>query len=91
MPERLAVNLMDIQVSHRIERLPPYMLGKLKQLTYDRRKAGHDVIDLIMGNPSDPTPQIIVDKLREASQDTRNQRYSASAGIFNHRREVARK
>ncbi len=82
---------MDIKVAHRIERLPPYMLGRIKQLTYEKRKAGLDVIDLNMGNPSDPTPQVVVDKLREASQDLRNQRYSASAGIYNLRREVARK
>jgi alanine-synthesizing transaminase len=82
---------MDIRVAHRIERLPPYMLGRIKQLTYEKRKAGHDVIDLNMGNPSDPTPAVVVDKLREASMDARNQRYSASAGIYNLRREMARK
>ena len=58
---------------------------------YEKRKLGHDVIDLNMGNPSDPTPQVIVDKIREAASDPRNQRYSASAGIFNLRREMARK
>jgi len=82
---------MKIRVANRIERLPPYMLGRLKQLTYEKRTAGFDVIDLNMGNPNDPTPQPIVDKLMEAVRDTRNQRYSASAGVYNLRREVARK
>jgi len=82
---------MDIPVANRIERLPPYMLGQIKQLTYERRKSGLDVIDLNMGNPSDPTPDIIVQKLREAAQDPRNQRYSASKGVYNLRRELARK
>lgn len=82
---------MKIDVAHRITRLPPYMLGRLKQLTYEKRKAGYDVIDLNMGNPNDPTPPAIVEKLAEAAQDLRNQRYSASAGIYNLRREVARK
>ncbi len=82
---------MDIRVAHRIERLPPYMLGRIKQLTYEKRKAGHDVIDLNMGNPSDPTPAAVVEKLQEACADPRNQRYSASAGIYNLRREMARK
>jgi len=67
------------------------MLGRLKQLTYDKRKAGYDVIDLNMGNPNDPTPPAIVEKLAEASADLRNQRYSASKGVYNLRREVARK
>ncbi len=82
---------MPIHVANRIERLPPYMLGRLKQLTYEKRKAGADVIDLNMGNPNDPTPAPIVDKLAEAAADLRNQRYSASAGVYNLRREVARK
>lgn len=82
---------MDINPSDRIKRLPPYMLGKLKQMTYEKRVAGADVIDLNMGNPNDPTPPAIVEKLQEASADLRNQRYSASKGVFNLRREVARK
>ena len=76
--------------SKRIDRLPPYMFGKLKQLTYERRTQGIDVIDLGMGNPNDPTPQPIVDKLCQAAQDPRNHRYSASKGIFNLRREICR-
>ena len=79
---------MDL-LSKRLHRLPPYMLGKLKQLTHERRRQGIDVIDLGMGNPSEPTPQHIVDKLCEAAQETRHHRYSISRGIFNLRREIA--
>ncbi len=75
--------------SKRLNRLPPYMLGKLKQLTYERRQQGVDVIDLGMGNPNQPTPKHIVDKLCEAAQEERHHRYSASRGIFNLRREIA--
>lgn len=82
---------MKIAVAHRVERLPPYMLGRLKQLTYTKRQGGADVIDLNMGNPNDPTPPAIVAKLAEAAADLRNQRYSASAGVYNLRREVSRK
>lgn len=65
------------------------MLGKLKQLTHERRQLGIDIIDLGMGNPNQPTPQPIIDKLTEAAQELRNHRYSASRGIFNLRREVS--
>jgi alanine-synthesizing transaminase len=82
---------MDIQVASRIERLPPYVLGRLKQLIYDRRKAGADVIDLNMGNPSDPPPDAVVEKIREAVLDPRNSRYSVSAGVRNLRRDMALK
>ena len=38
--------------SKRLDRLPPYMFGKLKQLTYERRTQGIDIIDLGMGTPN---------------------------------------
>ena len=75
--------------SKRLNRLPPYMFGKLKQLTHERRQQGIDIIDLGMGNPNQPTPQPIIDKLAEAAQEMRNHRYSASRGIYNFRREVS--
>jgi len=82
---------MQIELAHRVERLPPYILGKLKHLIYQRRKAGADVIDLNMGNPADPPPDAVVDKLREAVLDPRNSRYSVSAGLYNLRRDMALK
>jgi len=82
---------MDIQLANRIERLPPYVLGKLKQLIYDHRRAGADVIDMNMGNPSDAPPDPVVEKIREAVLDPRNSRYSVSAGVRNLRRDMADK
>ena len=82
---------MKIQPANRIERLPPYVLGRLKQLIYDHRRAGKDVIDLNMGNPSDPPPDAVVDKIRDAVLDPRNSRYSVSRGLYNLRRDLALK
>jgi alanine-synthesizing transaminase len=80
-----------IEPAQRVKRLPPYLFGKLNALKLAKRQQQIDIIDLGMGNPSDPTPQVIIDKLCEAVQDPRNQRYSASRGIFNLRKEVALK
>lgn len=77
--------------SERIKRLPPYLFGRLNALKLKKRRAGIDIIDLGMGNPMDGAPQQVVDKLLEASADPRNHRYSASKGIYNLRREMARK
>lgn len=82
---------MQIKPASRIERLPPYILAKLKNMVYERRKAGADVIDMNMGNPSDPPPAPVVDKLREAVLETKNSRYSVSAGVYNLRKEMALK
>ncbi len=78
-----------IEPAQRITRLPPYLFGRLNALKLSMRQQGADIIDLGMGNPSDPAPQIVVDKLCEAAQDPRNHRYSASKGIKNLRKEVA--
>lgn len=79
-----------IEVATRVKRLPPYLFGRLNQLKYEKRSQGIDIIDLGMGNPNDPTPEPIVEKLCEAVLEPRNHRYSTSAiGIFNLRKEVA--
>src|SRR4028118_1216643 len=80
-----------IDVSSRIARLPPYLFGRINKMKYDKRVAGVDIIDLGMGNPTDPTPANVVEKLAEAATDPRNHRYSASNGIAGIRREVAKK
>ncbi len=78
-----------IEPAQRIKRLPPYLFGRLNALKLAKRQAGADIIDLGMGNPSDPTPKIVIDKLCEAAQDPRNHRYSASRGIKGLRKEIA--
>jgi alanine-synthesizing transaminase len=75
--------------SARMHRLPPYLFGRINALKHSLRQKDVDIIDLGMGNPNDPTPDLIVEKLREAAGDKRNQRYSASQGVFNLRRELA--
>ncbi len=65
----------------RLDRLPPYVFATVNKIKMDARHAGEDIIDLGMGNPDIGTPQHIVDKLVEASQNPRNHRYSASMGI----------
>src|SRR5271170_4119215 len=81
----------NIEVSPRIKRLPPYLFARINALKAAKRRAGHDVIDLGMGNPIDPSPDFVVDKLAEAAKDARNHRYSVSVGLYNLRREIALK
>ena len=64
-----------------IRRLPPYVFNVVNEYKTKARAEGEDIIDLGMGNPDQPTPAHIVDKLIEAASNPRNHRYSASAGI----------
>jgi alanine-synthesizing transaminase len=73
----------------RIPGLPPYVFTIIDTLKVEARRAGRDVVDLGFGNPDLPSPQIAVDKLAEAAQNTRNHRYSASRGIPKLRQAVA--
>jgi alanine-synthesizing transaminase len=80
-----------VQVAERVTRLPPYLFGRINGMLYNKRRAGEDVIDLGMGNPSDPPPEIVIEKLAEAARDIDNHGYSKNIGISNLRREVAGK
>lgn len=74
---------------HRIKRLPPYVFAEVNAMKARARAAGEDIIDLGMGNPDQPTPQHIVDKLCEAVQNPKTHRYSNSRGIPGLRRAHA--
>ena len=80
-----------VEVANRVKRLPPYMFGRINTLLYNKRRAGDDVIDLGMGNPTGPPEDLVIAKLAEAARDPRNHGYSKSNGIDNLRREVASK
>jgi alanine-synthesizing transaminase len=72
----------------RIERFPPYVFSIVNDLKMAARRNGEDVIDLGMGNPDIPTPEPVVEKLKEAVDNPRNHRYSASKGIPKLRRAI---
>jgi alanine-synthesizing transaminase len=84
------MNKPEIHVAGRIHRLPPYLFAQINNAKVAKRHAGVDIIDLGMGNPTDPTPDVVVEKLREAALDPRNHRYSVSIGIPNLRLECAK-
>ena len=72
----------------RIDRLPPYVFSITGDLKQKARAAGEDIIDFGMGNPDQPTPQHIVDKLIETAQRGDTHRYSQSKGIPRLRRAI---
>jgi alanine-synthesizing transaminase len=65
----------------RIERLPPYVFNITGELKMAARRRGEDIIDMSMGNPDQPTPQHITDKLVEAALRENTHGYSISKGI----------
>jgi alanine-synthesizing transaminase len=72
----------------RIKRLPPYVFNIVGDLKRAARASGEDIIDFGMGNPDQPTPRHIVDKLVEVAQRDDTHRYSVSKGIPRLRRAI---
>ncbi len=66
----------------RIKRLPPYVFNAIGELCLKARRQGEDIIDFGMGNPDEPTPPHIVQKLIEAASKEPNHRYSVSRGVY---------
>lgn len=72
----------------RIKRLPPYVFNIVNDLKMQARRAGEDIVDFGMGNPDQPTPPHILDKLVEAAKRSDTHRYSVSRGIPRLRRAI---
>ncbi|MBC6414102.1 MAG: alanine transaminase [Chromatiales bacterium] len=72
---------MSTEQFYRIQRLPPYVFNIVNELKQAARGRGEDVIDLGMGNPDQPAPQHVINKLIETCQRKDTHRYSMSKGI----------
>jgi alanine-synthesizing transaminase len=72
----------------RVNQLPPYVFDEIGTLKAAARKAGEDIIDFGMGNPDQPTPDDIVEKLRESVLKPSTHRYSQSKGIPRLRKSI---
>ncbi len=73
---------------HRISRLPPYVFNIVNELKAKARSEGEDIIDFGMGNPDQPTPTHIVNKMVEAATRQDTHRYSVSRGVPRLRRAI---
>ncbi|MGH7771928.1 MAG: aminotransferase class I/II-fold pyridoxal phosphate-dependent enzyme [Candidatus Binatia bacterium] len=73
----------------RIKRLPPYVFNIINDLKQEARKRGEDIVDFGMGNPDQPAPSHVVNKLIEAAKKPHNHRYSASRGVYKLRLAIA--
>src|SRR4051794_11883927 len=78
----------QVNVADRVKRLPPYLFGKINALKLAKRRAGIDVLDLGMGNPTDVPDPAVVAKLCEAVRDDKSHRYPMASGLPHLRREV---
>jgi alanine-synthesizing transaminase len=74
---------------YRMKRMPPYVIAEVNAMRHAARLEGQDIIDLGMGNPDQPPPQHVIDKLCEVAAKPDAHGYSQSKGIPGLRRAQA--
>lgn len=75
-------------IARRIAELPPYLFARLDALRAEKAATGVDVIPVSIGDPDLPTPEPVVERLREAAGNPAYHRYNETA-IPQFRRAIA--
>ena len=60
---------MEVQVTERLSKLPPYLFADLRRKIAAARDKGMEIINLGIGDPDSPTPDPVIDELCRAARD----------------------
>jgi len=77
-------------LANRFASLPPYPFAELDRLKQKELAKGVDIIDVGIGDPDQPTPNHIIDRLNEAAKDPKNHTYPSYVGLKKFREAVGR-
>ncbi len=80
-----------MQISDKLNKIPPYLFMELRNKIAKARAEGIDVISLAIGDPVDPTPEPIIDELCKQAYIPENHRYPTDEekGMLAFRQSVA--
>lgn len=78
-----------MKLAKRIDNLPPYLFAEIDKRVAEKKARGVDVISLGIGDPVEPTPKNIIDKLAEEAENAANHRYPSYFGMPAFRRSIA--
>ena len=67
--------------SKKINTLPPYLFLEIDKAKRKARQEGRNIIDLGVGDPDQPTPAHIIEKLYQAARDPLTHRYALDQGL----------
>lgn len=67
-----------MQRAKRLDLIPPYLFGEIARAKAQALSEGRDLIDLGIGDPDQPTPAPIIDKLCDLARDPETHRYDES-------------
>ncbi|MBU3958711.1 MAG: LL-diaminopimelate aminotransferase [Candidatus Omnitrophica bacterium] len=77
------------KLSKRLQNLPPYLFLEIDKAKRKARQEGRDIIDLGVGDPDQPTPSHIIEKLCQAAHEPATHRYALEQGMPALRQAIA--
>jgi LL-diaminopimelate aminotransferase len=77
-----------MKIAQRIQTIPPYLFAEIDKKKEEAIKRGVDIINLGIGDPDQPTPNNIIEKLRESVKDPKTHDYPPYAGTAEFRQAV---
>lgn len=78
-----------VTCAERIRTLPPYLFAAIDEMKQQAVARGVDIINLGIGDPDLPTPDPIVQRMREAVANPLHHQYPSSNGMLSFRTAVA--
>ena len=78
-----------MKIAQRIQTIPPYLFAEIDKKKEEAIKRGVDIINLGIGDPDQPTPNNIIEKLRESVKDPKTHDYPPYEGTAEFRQAVA--
>jgi LL-diaminopimelate aminotransferase len=78
-----------MKIAQRIETIPPYLFAEIDKKKEEALKRGVDIINLGIGDPDQPTPNNIIEKLRESVKDPKTHDYPPYEGTADFRQAVS--
>ncbi len=81
---------MNIQASNRLNSLAPYAFKEINDKVAKLREMGVKAIDFGVGDPSEPTPELVISRLCEAGEKHAKSGYPSYTGSKEYREACAR-
>ena len=78
-----------MRLSHRVEKLPPYLFVEISRKIAERKARGEDVVSFGIGDPDIQTPPHIIERLCQEAHVPANHRYPESEGLAELRKTIA--
>lgn len=69
-------------LSKKLQSLPPYLFLEIDKAKRKARSQGRDIIDIGIGDPDQPTPKHVIERLYQAALDPTTHKYALDQGIL---------